>query len=286
MANGMDWFRWHHGTVTDQKFPLVARRAGASVAEVIAVWACLLETASMNEDMRGTLSNEPDFEAMDCALGLVDGKARAIFAAMQQRALVDEHLQVSSWHKRQPKRERHDDNSTERSRAFRKRQRHATPETTDATPCNATPHTETPRGEESREEKNTSSLRSEGGARKAPPALPCPDDVDEQVWKDWLKLRKAKRAPVTQTVLDGARVEADKAGVSLEAFLRVWCRRGSQGLEAAWLRPDERQCGPPVKSFRERDAEAARADFDRLTGRAPRREVIDITPQTLELPNA
>lgn len=45
MAGGIDWFRWHHGSVTDQKFPLIAKRAGSSVAEVIAVWACLLEAA-------------------------------------------------------------------------------------------------------------------------------------------------------------------------------------------------------------------------------------------------
>lgn len=68
----------------------------------------------------------------------------------------------------------------------------------------------------------------------------CPPDVQEQVWKDWCQLRKAKRATVTPTVLDGARSEATKAGMSLNDFLAVWCRRGSQGLEASWLKPEER----------------------------------------------
>lgn len=68
----------------------------------------------------------------------------------------------------------------------------------------------------------------------------CPPDVDEQVWKDWCQLRKAKRATVTPTVLNGAIGEAIKAGMSLNDFLIVWCRRGSQGLEAAWLKPEER----------------------------------------------
>lgn len=71
--------------------------------------------------------------------------------------------------------------------------------------------------------------------------VPRPQDVTEQTWDDWTALRKAKRAPVTQTVVDGAIREAGKAGMPLEAFLQVWCRRGSQGLEAAWLKPDERQ---------------------------------------------
>lgn len=73
------------------------------------------------------------------------------------------------------------------------------------------------------------------------PAVQCPDGVDQQVWDDWLELRKAKRAPVTQTVIDGAMGEAAKAGMTFEDFLRVWCRRGTQGLEAAWLKPAERK---------------------------------------------
>jgi len=68
--------------------------------------------------------------------------------------------------------------------------------------------------------------------------------VSEQVWGDWLTLRRAKSAPVTTTVLTSARGEAAKAGMTLEAFLTVWCRRGSQGLEASWLKPHER-AGPP-----------------------------------------
>ncbi len=100
--------------------------------------------------------------------------------------------------------------------------------------------------------QSSSSLRSEeqppARKRAAPPDRP--DDVAEQVWADWLALRKAKRAPVTATTLDGARAEAVKAGMTLEAFLGVWCARGSQGLEAAWLKPAERAqrpAGPPAE---------------------------------------
>lgn len=67
--------------------------------------------------------------------------------------------------------------------------------------------------------------------------------MDAQVWGDWLKLRKAKKAPVTPTVLAGAASEAAKAGMTLGEFLAVWCRRGTQGLEAAWLKADERGNG-------------------------------------------
>jgi hypothetical protein len=74
----------------------------------------------------------------------------------------------------------------------------------------------------------------------ATPQVAKPNDVDEQVWNDWIALRNRKRAVVSNTVLDGARGEAEKAGISLEAFLRVWCLRGSQGLQADWIKPAEK----------------------------------------------
>jgi hypothetical protein len=118
--------------------------------------------------------------------------------------------------------------------------------------------------------------------RKRPPVLPKPDDVSEQVWQDWLSLRAKKRAPVTATVVDGARTESGKADMSLDAFLRVWCLRGSQGLEASWLRPDERQAGrPPPESFRERDLRLATERYEQAVGiRRPisATEIIDEVP--------
>jgi hypothetical protein len=82
--------------------------------------------------------------------------------------------------------------------------------------------------------------------QKKATAVACPPDVSEQVWNDWLQLRKTKKASVTETVLKGARSEANKIGWTLEQFLIEWCTRGSQGLKAEWLkekltRSEERQ---------------------------------------------
>lgn len=71
-------------------------------------------------------------------------------------------------------------------------------------------------------------------------AVAKPLGVGEQTWNDWLTLRRAKKAPVTETVLASARDEASKAGLTLESFFAVWCARGSQGLQADWLKPHER----------------------------------------------
>lgn len=92
--------------------------------------------------------------------------------------------------------------------------------------------------------------------RAKPLAIACPSDVSESVWQDWLNLRKSKRAPVTQTVLNHAISEAQIAGITLERFLIIWCARGSQGLEASWLKPSEKgaataHTGFASKNYRE-----------------------------------
>lgn len=91
----------------------------------------------------------------------------------------------------------------------------------------------------------------------------CPPDVGLQEWNDWLALRKAKKAPVTETVVKSARKEAEKAGISLNAFLTIWCARGSQGLQADWLKPAERT------TFAQQAADIARVTIPGSTAPDP-----------------
>ena len=88
--------------------------------------------------------------------------------------------------------------------------------------------------------------------KKKATVVACPPDVGVQVWQDWLALRKAKNAPVTETVVEFARKESEKAGISFNAFLSIWCARGSQGLQADWLKPNERT------TFAQQNADIAR----------------------------
>jgi uncharacterized protein YdaU (DUF1376 family) len=62
-----------------------------------------------------------------------------------------------------------------------------------------------------------------------------PFGVTDSVWQDWLKLRKEKKAAVTQTALDGIEREARKAGVSLQTALETCCERGWTGFKAEWM---------------------------------------------------
>jgi hypothetical protein len=80
-----------------------------------------------------------------------------------------------------------------------------------------------------------------GGERKqlrGQAACVRPDEVPEKIWQDFLAVRKAKRAPLTETALAGIRTEAAKAGYSLVDALETCCRRNWQGFEAAWLARD------------------------------------------------
>jgi len=113
------------------------------------------------------------------------------------------------------------------------------------------------------------------GARSATAQQPPqrPDDVDEQTWVDWLSLRKNKKAPVSQTVLNQARSESEKAGLTLCEFLQIWCARGSQGLTAEWLKPQIERA-PAQRSgirsgisFAQQDDQARRARWEEMTGR-------------------
>lgn len=121
----MDWLRWWHGTVTDPKFQRVARMSGASVGEVLAVWACLLECASAipecdvsvterdasRDDCDASVTSvahvsRGDVTSFDCddhdvLLGFDDGKVAAVVAALTDRGLIVGG-RLASWDERQP----------------------------------------------------------------------------------------------------------------------------------------------------------------------------------------
>ena len=62
-----------------------------------------------------------------------------------------------------------------------------------------------------------------------------PIGVTDTVWQDFVSLRKAKKAPISQSALDGIAKEALKAGMSLQAALEMCCMRGWSGFKAEWI---------------------------------------------------
>lgn len=69
----------------------------------------------------------------------------------------------------------------------------------------------------------------------APRCVAPPDGVSPSVWQDFQKLRKTKKAPVTETSIAGIKREAEKAGWPLETALQECCTRGWQSFKADWV---------------------------------------------------
>lgn len=76
-----------------------------------------------------------------------------------------------------------------------------------------------------------------------------PQNVPEPVWRDFQAVRKAKRAPLTQTALDGIETQAKLAGMSLADALATCCKRGWQGFEADWLKPNSNNVADTTSAF-------------------------------------
>ena len=68
--------------------------------------------------------------------------------------------------------------------------------------------------------------------KRVPRALASrPDEVSEQVWQEFMTIRKDKPTPL---VISGIREEADKAGMSLEEAMIYTIRQGWQSFRADW----------------------------------------------------
>jgi hypothetical protein len=94
---------------------------------------------------------------------------------------------------------------------------------------NAIPETETETEREGEKERETET-------KKKSTVVSCPDFVEQQVWNDFLLIRKAKNAPMTETALRGIEREAKKAGWSLNMAIAESVSRGWQSFKAEWVK--------------------------------------------------
>lgn len=81
--------------------------------------------------------------------------------------------------------------------------------------------------------------------------------VNEQHAKDWMEIRKTKRAPLTRTAAEALAREAAKAGITIPEAVRICAERGWQGFKAEWLA--ERKTAQQTRS--ERNARAFDYDY-------------------------
>lgn len=221
----LDWFRSWHGAPTDTKWLLIGRKAGVAPGIVSAVVWALLDHASQGEQ-RGSIEGF-DIETYSTFSGFAEEQIGAVIKALQDKDLIVENV-FKAWVRRQPKKE--DNGAAERKRKQREKE--------DVTPCHAPSHDVTTDKEERREEKIKKEKDLPSGRSKKPrkkKSAEKPEDVSEEVWNDFLNLRKEKKSPVTQTAINRIRTEAEKARLSLNAALTECCARGWQGFNAKWI---------------------------------------------------
>jgi hypothetical protein len=68
-----------------------------------------------------------------------------------------------------------------------------------------------------------------------------PDFVDEQLWNDWIVIRKKKNAPLTETAWDLMTKEASKAGWPIEKAIQECCLRNWQSFKSDWVADKQNQ---------------------------------------------
>lgn len=67
-----------------------------------------------------------------------------------------------------------------------------------------------------------------------------PDSVSDEVFKDWVAMRKSMKAPASQTAINGIEREAERAGWTLEDAMAECVARGWRGFKAGWVKDDGR----------------------------------------------
>lgn len=73
-------------------------------------------------------------------------------------------------------------------------------------------------------------------AKRSKTTIDRPDDVGEQVWDEFLILRKQKRKTFTELALKGMRREAEAAGLSLEEAMTMCVEHGWQSFQAKYVK--------------------------------------------------
>lgn len=81
------------------------------------------------------------------------------------------------------------------------------------------------------------------------------DGVDKQIAADWLRIRKAHRAPLTDTAWRSIKREAQIAGLSCDQVVRVMAENSWRSFKADWQRgtltkEDARRSSNAVENLR------------------------------------
>ena len=228
-----DWFRSWHGAPNDPKWIVIGRKAG--IVPALAAWVgwALFDYASQSSQ-RGSIDGF-DCESQAAWGGLEETQVVSCLETMTARGMIVAG-RLANWEKRQPARERPEDNSTDRVRAMREKNKETKAlqeQQADVTPCNATKRLDKIRLDTDTDTDTDTSLRSVGAGASAPP----------KPQRSKPKIRSALAEDAQPTERD--KLAASEAGLTEERFRVEWQKFRSHHVangslmanwNAAWLK--------------------------------------------------
>ena len=96
--------------------------------------------------------------------------------------------------------------------------------------------------------------------------------VDKQVAVDFVAMRKAKKAPLSQTALKMIQTESMKAGMTMQDALAECVLRGWTGFKAEWVKTQTQQESKPLYPVWHAEPVKGHADAE------SRKRVLDALP--------
>ena len=88
--------------------------------------------------------------------------------------------------------------------------------------------------ERERERERETETEKETKREKKATVVACPLTVDQQVWSDWLQIRKAKKLPMTETAWSQIQNEFRKSNLSDQQGVEYCCLSNWASFKTAW----------------------------------------------------
>ena len=212
-------------------------------------------------------------------LGLIGEAFENAKRRIKEVGLIDDNWQPVNWNSRQFISDA-DVSNAERQRRYRERKKAGVTGnvTHNVTVTELEADTEEETDTEAEEEVKTPGEQDEKDEQEKTDLL---STVKKQVISDFTAIRKAKKAPLTETALKGIKREADKLGYTLEQALTTCCERGWAGFKADWILKEQAQAAKVPISKEQEKREATERARARIFGVNPTEK--DITHEATRL---
>lgn len=230
MAN--PWFRLYSEMVDDEKIRLLAFE---DRWHFVALLCCksmgLLDKGNDRPRLLMKLSVK---------LGLANRDLEAALLRLEEAELIDsETCQPISWDDRQFL----SNTSTARVKAFRERMKRGRNVSETAQEEETDTETETDSEEKKAAQGQQTDLLGQPeepkGKQKAPSVADLLRELPADLATDFIQHRKALKAPITHTAVEGIKREAKKASMTFEQAVTCIIERGWRGFKAEWVTKDQ-----------------------------------------------